>query len=77
MINQELAKQAGLVQQGKDFEGNDEYIGTNKQWDEYKELEEREIQELIDEKINQDFQEDMRSEIEDDDEMTLGSMDRF
>ena len=50
MINQELAKQAGLVQQGKDFEGNDEYIGTNKQWDEYKELEEREIQELIDEK---------------------------
>ena len=63
MINKELAKQAGLVQQGKDFEGEDEYVGTNKQWEKYQELDDLETQELIDEKINQDFQEEMRSEV--------------
>lgn len=63
MINKELAKQAGLVQQGKDFEGEDEYVGTNKQWEKYQELDDLETQELIDEKINQDFQEEMKSEV--------------
>jgi len=64
-MNKELAQQAGLIYSGKDFEGNDDYIGTTAQWSEYTKLEEQETQELLEENNKLDYQESMASDIED------------
>jgi hypothetical protein len=39
MCNHDLHLEAGLVRTDDDFEGNSQYIGTDKQWDKFNELE--------------------------------------
>ena len=41
LINDDLASKANLTWCGSDSEGNDEYIGTDKEWTKYVELEEQ------------------------------------
>jgi hypothetical protein len=49
-INRDLAKLAGLVNCGKDNEGNDEYMGTDMEWKTYESLEENQLttEDLVD-----------------------------
>lgn len=39
LIDDDLASKANLTWCGSDNEGNDEYIGTDKEWAKYEELE--------------------------------------
>jgi len=38
-MNEDIAKEAGLILAGKNEEGDYEYIGTREQWEMYDELE--------------------------------------
>lgn len=59
----------------KDLE---EILGTEEEFKEANPFQDEEHNELLDEKLIAEYQENLRDEeIEDDDEMTLGSMDRF
>lgn len=38
-MKKNLHQEAGLVYSGKNFEGEDEWIGTREQWEKYEQLE--------------------------------------
>ena len=59
-MNSETAKQAGLAEAGKDEEGEQLYIGTQKQWDSVEIIEEDEMRtkDLLEEKIKHENEEE-------------------
>ena len=59
LMDDELATEAGLTWCGSDNEGNDEYIGTNKEWNEYERLESLDKDELLNDKLMVEYQDNM------------------
>jgi hypothetical protein len=56
-MNKEIAIKAGLVYSGKNFEGEDEYIGTKEQWEKADKLEKTGLVNVKGESVEDDFAE--------------------